>query len=87
MKLLKDPCYEIRSPIGDQEVPSQNVPDANSDDMTSIVSSQNFPDENSDDMIYLVPSHNIPGENSDEILVRFWSLVRTPLEEKKDDMK
>ena len=55
--------------------------------MIYLVSSQNFPDENSDDMIYLVPSHNIPGENSDEILVRFWSLVRTPLEEKKDDMK
>ena len=64
MELLKDPCYEIWPPIGDQVVSSQNIPGENSDDMISLVPSQNIPDENSDDMTSLFSRQNIPGKKS-----------------------
>ena len=50
VELFKYPWYEIWSPIRDQEIPSQNIPDEKSDDMTFLVLSQNIPSEISDDM-------------------------------------
>ena len=75
MELLKDPCYEIWPPIGDQVVPSQNIPDQNADDMISSLKilQSPVPGNKSDDMKWhkqseigplLVPNKNILGKNT-----------------------